>query len=180
MPPERPQRIRVALADDSYLMREAVHQVVEHQSDVEIVADCEDGTSLLAEVERVRPDVVVTDVRMPPSGDREGIRIAQLLRETNRPVTEICFDVGFSSLGTFSRTFRKVVGEPPSRPCFSGVVRVVKARRYADCQRVGGNARCANAHQRTPLALKQFSNRWTADKEASRLPIPTAAPTGAP
>jgi AraC-like DNA-binding protein len=37
-----------------------------------------------------------------------------LLRETNRSVTEICFDVGFQSLGTFSRTFSEVVGEPPS------------------------------------------------------------------
>jgi AraC-like DNA-binding protein len=37
-----------------------------------------------------------------------------LLRETNRAVTEICFDVGFTSLGTFSRTFREIVGETPS------------------------------------------------------------------
>ncbi len=37
-----------------------------------------------------------------------------LLRETDRSVTDICFSVGFSSLGTFSRTFRDVVGEPPS------------------------------------------------------------------
>lgn len=42
-------------------------------------------------------------------------RAMELLRETRRPVTEICFDVGFNSLGTFSRTFRAVVGEPPSR-----------------------------------------------------------------
>jgi len=76
-----PRRIRVALADDSFLMREAVHQVVEHQDDVEIVADCSDGATLLAEVQRTRPDVVVTDVRMPPSGDDEGIRVAQRLRE---------------------------------------------------------------------------------------------------
>ena len=41
-------------------------------------------------------------------------RAMELLRETSRPVTEICFDVGFSSLGTFSRTFRAVVGESPS------------------------------------------------------------------
>jgi AraC-like DNA-binding protein len=41
-------------------------------------------------------------------------RAMELLRETDRPVTEICFDVGFNSLGTFSRTFRAVVGEPPS------------------------------------------------------------------
>jgi AraC-like DNA-binding protein len=37
-----------------------------------------------------------------------------LLRESDRTVTEICFDVGFSSLGTFSRTFRAIVGETPS------------------------------------------------------------------
>ena len=37
-----------------------------------------------------------------------------LLRETDRSVTDICLDVGFTSLGTFSRTFREIVGEPPS------------------------------------------------------------------
>src|SRR5437870_7078044 len=37
-----------------------------------------------------------------------------LLRETARSVTDICFDVGFSSRGTFSRTFREIVGESPS------------------------------------------------------------------
>ena len=37
-----------------------------------------------------------------------------LLRETDRSVTEICFDVGFTSLGTFSRTFSRIVGETPS------------------------------------------------------------------
>jgi AraC-like DNA-binding protein len=38
-----------------------------------------------------------------------------LLRETARSITDICFDVGFTSLGTFSRTFREIVGETPSR-----------------------------------------------------------------
>ena len=37
-----------------------------------------------------------------------------LLRETDRSVTDICLDVGFNSLGTFSRTFRGIVGEAPS------------------------------------------------------------------
>jgi len=37
-----------------------------------------------------------------------------MLRETDRSVTDICFDVGFSSVGTFSRTFREIVGETPS------------------------------------------------------------------
>ena len=49
-------------------------------------------------------------------------RAMELLRESERPVTEICLDVGFNSLGTFSRTFRKIVGESPSeyRERFSG------------------------------------------------------------
>src|SRR3954467_6161927 len=37
-----------------------------------------------------------------------------LLREADRSVTDVCFDVGFTSLGTFSRTFREIVGETPS------------------------------------------------------------------
>jgi len=41
-------------------------------------------------------------------------RAMELLRETDRTVTDICFDVGFNSLGTFSRTFRAVAGESPS------------------------------------------------------------------
>src|SRR3979409_602756 len=45
---------------------------------------------------------------------RRGERAMSLLRETDRSVTDICFDVGFTSLGTFSRTFREIVGETPS------------------------------------------------------------------
>jgi AraC-like DNA-binding protein len=49
-------------------------------------------------------------------------RAMELLRESDRPVTEICLDVGFNSLGTFSRTFSEIVGESPSayRARFSG------------------------------------------------------------
>jgi AraC-like DNA-binding protein len=49
-------------------------------------------------------------------------RAMELLRETDRAVTEVCFDVGFSSLGTFSRTFRAIVEESPSayRARFAG------------------------------------------------------------
>jgi AraC-like DNA-binding protein len=41
-------------------------------------------------------------------------RAMYLLRQTDRSVTDICLEVGFTSLGTFSRTFRAIVGEPPS------------------------------------------------------------------
>jgi DNA-binding NarL/FixJ family response regulator len=75
--------IRVALADDSYLVREAIVHVLDTEPGFELVATCEDGESLLAAVEAERPDVVLTDIRMPPSGDDEGITVANRLRATH-------------------------------------------------------------------------------------------------
>jgi DNA-binding NarL/FixJ family response regulator len=77
-PPDGP--IRVVYADDSFLMRQALEAVLERLDGVEVVAGHLDGDALLAAVEERRPDVVVTDMRMPPSGDEEGIRIAHRLR----------------------------------------------------------------------------------------------------
>jgi DNA-binding NarL/FixJ family response regulator len=74
---------RVALADDSYLVRQAMRQVLDGVDGIEVVAVCEDGAALLEAVERLLPAVVVTDVRMPPSGDDEGIRIAAALRASH-------------------------------------------------------------------------------------------------
>jgi DNA-binding NarL/FixJ family response regulator len=73
--------IRVVYADDSFLMREALERVLERLAGVEVVAGCVDGEALLAAVEEQRPDVVVIDMRMPPSGDEEGIRVANHLRQ---------------------------------------------------------------------------------------------------
>jgi DNA-binding NarL/FixJ family response regulator len=78
--PQRSAQIRVVYADDSFLMREALERVFDRLEEVEVVAGCEDGDTLLAAVARERPDVVLTDVRMPPSGDDEGIRVASRLR----------------------------------------------------------------------------------------------------
>jgi DNA-binding NarL/FixJ family response regulator len=75
--------LRVVLADDSYLVREAVAQVLVSVDDIEVVAVCEDGDSLVAAIEAERPDVVVTDIRMPPAGDSEGVRIAAALRDAH-------------------------------------------------------------------------------------------------
>jgi DNA-binding NarL/FixJ family response regulator len=73
--------IRVVLADDSYLVREAIAHVLDTEPGFTLVATCEDGDALLAAVEDERPDLVLTDIRMPPSGDDEGIRVANRLRE---------------------------------------------------------------------------------------------------
>jgi DNA-binding NarL/FixJ family response regulator len=72
--------IRVAAADDSYLIREAVSRLVSDEADLELVAAAPDADSLIAVIEDSRPDVVVTDVRMPPSHTDEGIRAAADIR----------------------------------------------------------------------------------------------------
>jgi DNA-binding NarL/FixJ family response regulator len=73
--------IRVVYADDSFLMRQALEAVLERLEGVEVVAGCADGDAVLAAVEEQRPTVVVIDMRMPPSGDEEGIRVANRLRQ---------------------------------------------------------------------------------------------------
>jgi DNA-binding NarL/FixJ family response regulator len=73
--------IRVVFAEDSYLVREGVRRLLEGEADIELVAVCEDLDSLLAAIEAERPDVVVTDIRMPPTERDEGIQVADRLRE---------------------------------------------------------------------------------------------------
>jgi DNA-binding NarL/FixJ family response regulator len=75
--------IRLVLAEDHYLVREGLRRLLETEPDLEIAAVCGDLGSLLDAVEAERPDVVVTDIRMPPSGADEGIQAAERLRETN-------------------------------------------------------------------------------------------------
>jgi DNA-binding NarL/FixJ family response regulator len=78
--------IRLVLAEDHYLVREGVRRLLETRPEFEVVAVCDDLISLLAAVDAERPDVVVTDIRMPPDGTDEGIRAAERLRETNPDV----------------------------------------------------------------------------------------------
>jgi DNA-binding NarL/FixJ family response regulator len=78
--------IRIVLAEDHYLVREGVRRLLETQADLEVAAVCDDLGSLLAAVDGERPDVVVTDVRMPPSDTDEGIQAADRLRQTNPEV----------------------------------------------------------------------------------------------
>jgi DNA-binding NarL/FixJ family response regulator len=78
--------LRVVLAEDHYLLREGVRRLLETHPDVEIAAACGDLDALLAAVDAERPDVVVTDIRMPPSGVDEGIRAAERLRDTHPEV----------------------------------------------------------------------------------------------
>jgi DNA-binding NarL/FixJ family response regulator len=75
--------LRVAIAEDSYLVREGLSQLLAGVQGLDIVAVSEDTYSLIEAIERESPDVVLTDIRMPPFREREGIRVAAQLRETH-------------------------------------------------------------------------------------------------
>ncbi len=75
--------IEVVTADDSYLIREAVSRLVIDEPDMTLVAAVEDLDSLLTAVTEHHPDVVVTDVRMPPSHTDEGVRAVAEIREVS-------------------------------------------------------------------------------------------------
>jgi DNA-binding NarL/FixJ family response regulator len=75
--------MRLVVADDSLLIREGIRQMLEGEADIELVAICDDRDSLLRAIETHRPDVVLTDVRMPPGHENEGIAVANALRRTH-------------------------------------------------------------------------------------------------
>jgi DNA-binding NarL/FixJ family response regulator len=75
--------ITVALGEDSLIVREGIQQLLATEPGIEIVASCGDLDSLVAAVEESVPDVVVTDIRMPPTETDEGIRVAAMLRDSH-------------------------------------------------------------------------------------------------
>jgi DNA-binding NarL/FixJ family response regulator len=75
--------LRIALAEDNYIVREGLEQLLAGDEEIEVLASCADMPSLLEAVDADPPDVVLTDIRMPPDGDDAGIQIAARLRETH-------------------------------------------------------------------------------------------------
>ena len=75
--------IRIALGEDSLIVREGVRQLLAVDPEVEIVAAVADELSLRQACDDHHPDVVLTDIRMPPTHTDEGIRLAAELRETH-------------------------------------------------------------------------------------------------
>lgn len=78
--------IRVAIAEDSLLVREGIERLLDADPDVEVSSVSSDLPGLLAAVDSDAPDVVLTDIRMPPTGTDEGIQAAVALRETHPEV----------------------------------------------------------------------------------------------
>ena len=76
--------IRVVIAEDNFLLRDGVSRLLQSVDDIDVVGLAGDFDELLAAVDEHAPDVVLTDIRMPPTGTDEGIRAAAVIRHRAR------------------------------------------------------------------------------------------------
>ena len=72
--------IRIVLGEDSFIVREGLREMLASAPELTLEAECEDAETLMREIDARRPDVVLTDIRMPPTHTDEGIRLAAHLR----------------------------------------------------------------------------------------------------
>jgi DNA-binding NarL/FixJ family response regulator len=75
--------LRVILGEDSFIVREGLREILASQPGVEVVAACGDLDGLLDAADELEPDVVLTDIRMPPTNTDEGIQVAARLRDSH-------------------------------------------------------------------------------------------------
>src|SRR5256714_6122079 len=78
--------LRVVLAEDNYLVREGTRRLLEDSAEVVVVAAVGSADELIDAVERLRPQVVLTDIRMPPGHRTEGIEAAHAIRASHPQV----------------------------------------------------------------------------------------------
>ncbi len=92
--------MRVVIAEDHYLVREGTRQLLETNG-VDVVAAVENAESLLEVVDRLEPDAVITDIRMPPSNQTEGIEAAHRIRAKHPSVGVVVLSQYVNSLYAF-------------------------------------------------------------------------------
>jgi DNA-binding NarL/FixJ family response regulator len=88
--------LKVVVAEDSPVLRRGLVELLGEDGSVEVVASCATYSELIDAVERCRPEVVLTDIRMPPTGTDEGVRAARYLRE-------VCPDIGVVVLSQYDQ-----------------------------------------------------------------------------
>lgn len=93
--------MRVVIAEDHYLVREGTRQLVESTGEVEVVATVENAEALLEAVDRQVPDAVITDIRMPPTNQTEGIEAAHRIREKHPEIGVVVLSQYVNSLYAF-------------------------------------------------------------------------------
>ena len=93
--------MRVVIAEDHYLVREGTRQLLESSGVVDVVAGVENAEALLEAVDRLQPDAVITDIRMPPTNQTEGIEAAHEIRASHPDIGVVVLSQYVNSLYAF-------------------------------------------------------------------------------
>jgi DNA-binding NarL/FixJ family response regulator len=93
--------LKVLIAEDHYLVREGTRRLLESSGEVEVLAAVENSTALLDAVDRLHPDAVITDIRMPPEHQMEGIDAAHAIRSRHPGVGVVVLSQYVNALYAF-------------------------------------------------------------------------------
>jgi DNA-binding NarL/FixJ family response regulator len=93
--------MKVVIAEDHYLVREGTRRLLESSGEVDVVAAVEGADALLKALERLHPDAVITDIRMPPTHQMEGIEAAREIRSRHPDVGVVVLSQYVNSLYAF-------------------------------------------------------------------------------
>ena len=146
--------IRIVIAEDDLLVREGLVRLIEALPGLELLAACADYDSLLQAVAAEEPDVVVTDIRMPPTRTDEGLRAAEWLRQ-NRPRVGVVvlsqhvapeYAIALLENGATGRAYlvKERVGDPDE--LVRAITEVARGGSVVDSRVVEGLARARGRH----------------------------------
>ncbi len=148
------------IGEDTFLMREALERIMSGFDHIEAVAFCGDRDSLTDAIERERPDAVVTDIRMPPTGTDEGIQVAQQLRVSDPEIGVVILSqfvdpsyvLAFLDSGSARRAYllKERISEP--QQLLAAIEAVVAGGSVIDPKVVEVLVRARGAGARSPLA----------------------------
>jgi DNA-binding NarL/FixJ family response regulator len=151
--------VRVVLAEDNLLAREGLRSILDRADELEVVAVCDGYDELLTAVDDHRPDVVLTDIRMPPTNTDEGVRAAARFRRTHPALGVVVIsqyddpEFALALLEDGSRARAYLLKERMSDPAqlVSAVVEVSRGGSVVDPKVVDALVR--GRGNRSPLAL---------------------------
>jgi DNA-binding NarL/FixJ family response regulator len=161
--------VRVALADDSFLAREALTGMLAGMPDVELVAACRDADELRAAFDAARPDIVVTEIPMPPSMTDEGLRLAAELRDSHPETAVIAlsdacdasFALALLERGADRRAYLLKEGLHSPRQLLAAIETVSRGGSLIDAKVVDALVRLRQRSASSPIAELSKEERAT-------------------
>jgi len=152
--------IRVVLADDSFIVREGMRELLQSVEQLDVVAACGDLDSLRDAIAREHPEVVLTDIRMPPTNTDEGIRMAEELRASAPSIGVVVlsqyadaeYAMALFEKGAAGRAYLLKERVSDLDQLVNAIQQVARGGSVIDARVVENLIAARSRHQRSPLA----------------------------